>query len=78
MDDKMITLVSKMGINDEIKKYCEEAKLTKIIIKKNQALFYINLKTNWPLKIYQQFYQLLKETFNNYETELLLEVENKD
>ena len=76
MDDKMITLVSKMGLNDDIKKYCTYSKLTKIVIKDKEAFFHIALKTNWPLNIYEQFYQTLKETFNMYDIKLLLEVEN--
>ena len=78
MNDKMTILISKMGLNDEIKKYSEGSKLYKIQRKENQVKFYINLKTNWPLNIYQEFYTKLKETFNGYDVDLILEVEDID
>ena len=78
MNDKMTFLISKMGLNDELKKYSEGSKLYKIQRKENQVKFYINLKTNWPLNIYQEFYTKLKETFNGYDVDLILELEDID
>ncbi|MGE5455870.1 MAG: PolC-type DNA polymerase III [Ignavibacteriales bacterium] len=69
MQEKMKLLLEKINMNIEDHKYFEDATLNKIEGKKKESSYYfhITLTNLLPVDIYNQFCELLKQGFNQFE-----------
>ena len=78
MHNKIELLLKQINIDEEDKKYFNEASLDKIICNRNKDkyAFCLSLKNPLPLKTYLIFNKKLKEKYNKAKVSSLLKVEN--